>query len=51
MSQFEQGRKIADKAQTTARDTWNKGQATTDQTAQAAQESFLASTHGIATSI
>jgi hypothetical protein len=40
MSQFEQGRKIADKAQTTARDTWN------EQTAQAAQESFSASADG-----
>jgi hypothetical protein len=47
MSQFEQGRKIADKSQTTARDTWNKGQATTEQTAQAAQESFSASAVGV----
>jgi hypothetical protein len=47
MSQFEQNRKIADKAQTTARDTWNKGQATTEQTAQAAQESFSASADGV----
>jgi hypothetical protein len=40
MSQFEQGRKIADKAQTTAPDTWN------EQTAQAAQESSSASADG-----
>jgi hypothetical protein len=47
MSQFEQGKKIADKAATTARDTWNKGQAATEQTAQAAQESFSATADSV----
>jgi hypothetical protein len=49
MSQFEQGKKIADKATTTARDTWNKGQATTEQTAQSVQESFSATADGART--
>ena len=47
MSQFEQGKKIADKATTAARDSWNKEQATAEQTAQAAQESFSASADGV----
>jgi hypothetical protein len=46
MSQFEQGKKIADKATTTARDTWNKGQATTEQTAQSVQESVSVTADG-----
>ena len=43
----EQGKKIADKALSAARDSWNKGQAATEQTAQAGQEGFLASADGI----
>jgi len=46
MSPFEQGKKIADKATTTARDTGNKGQATTEQTAQSVQESVSATADG-----
>ena len=47
MSQVEQGKKIADKAASAARDSWNKGQAATEQTAQAGQEAFLASADGV----
>lgn len=41
MSQVEQGKKIADKAVSAARDSWNKGQAATERTAQAGQEAFF----------
>ncbi len=47
MSQVEQGKKIADKAVNAARDSWNKGQAATEQTAQAGQEAFLASADSV----
>src|SRR5271163_31712 len=46
-SQLEQGKNVADKALSAARDSWNKGQAATEQTAQAGQEAFLASADGV----
>jgi hypothetical protein len=46
MSQVEQGKKIADEAVSAARDSWNKRQAATEQTAHAGQEAFSASAEG-----
>ena len=47
MSQVEQGKKIADKAVGAARDSWNKGKAATEQSAQAGQEAILASADSV----
>ena len=47
MGQVEQDKKIADKAVSAARDSWNKGQAATERTAQAGQEVFLASADSV----
>jgi hypothetical protein len=47
MSQVEQGKKIVGKAVGTARDSWNKGQAATEHSAQAGPEAILASADSV----